>query len=379
MKKRYLWLLVVVLVVLSLGCSLTEKAQEVGEQAEELVEQAQDLAEDAGESTEGSGGEGADGETGETGADSGGEGIDFDSADLEGLDSYHTIMIMRFELEDGTVEETRMEMFATREPAAHRMIMTGGLSADGGSMEIIQIGDQQWIQMGEEWIQSQISEEDAGSFEDSLFFSLEDVGGEMLEKAEYLGKETVNGISTRHYLMDKQWMEMMEAVGGMTPGEIGEIESAKMELWIADQGDLPAFAVRMENEVTGLMMEDEKITTYFMSVDVTDINKDMTIEPPAEATSDGLPDDIPAYPNATNQSTMMGMISFETVDDFDTVVDFYAVGLVSAGWSKAEGGMSMEGLVMDTWTKDARTLQLNITTDEDTGEVSVLMMIEGEE
>ena len=135
----------------------------------------------------------------------------------------------------------------------------------------------------------------------------------------------------------------------------------------------------MENEVTGSMMEDEKLTTYFMSVDVTDINKDMTIEPPAEATSDGLPDDIPAYPNATNQSTMMGMISFETVDDFDTVVDFYAVGLVSAGWSKAEGGMSMEGLVMDTWTKDARTLQLTITTDEDTGEVSVLMMIEGEE
>ncbi len=378
MKKQYLGWLLTVLVVLSLGCSLgslTEKAQEVGEQAEELVEQAEDLAENAEKLTEGAGGEEEDAPEAESDE---GE-IELDPAALEGLDSYRTIMIMRFEAEDGTIEETRMEMSATREPAAHRIVMAGGLSADGDSMEIIQIGNQQWMQMGGEWMQTQISDEDVSSFEENLPFSPDDVQADMLEEAEYLGKETINGIRTRHYLLDKQLLEMMEATGGMAPGEVGEVESAKMELWIADQGDLPAFAVRMESEVEGLEMGDEKVAKYFMSWDVTDINADITIEPPAEATNGGLPEDIPAYPNATNQTTMMGMTSFEVGDDFETVVDFYAAELVSAGWSKAEGGMSMEGLVMDPWTKDERTLQLTISSDDDTGEVSVLIMIEGEE
>ncbi|MEA3310516.1 MAG: hypothetical protein U9Q70_13560 [Chloroflexota bacterium] len=383
MQKRYLWLLVSVLLVLSLGCSLgslTEKAQEVGEQAEELAEQAQELAEDAENLTEGLGGE-TEAEAGESvpEAEADAEEIELDAAALAGLDSYRTIMIMRFETEDGTVEETQMEMAATRDPAAHQIIMTGGFSADGSSMEIIQIGNHQWMKMGEEWMQTELSDEDVSSFEDNLPFSPDDVQEDMLEQAEYQGKETVNGIHTRHYLLDKQVMEMMGAMSGMTPGNTGEVESAKMELWIANQSGLPAFTVRMESAVEGMVMEDEEVTSYFMSWNVTDINTDMTIEPPAEATSGGLPDDIPGYPNATNETVMMGMISFGTADDFDTVVDFYAAELVSAGWSKAEGGMSMEGLVMDTWTKDERTLQLNITTDEDTGEVSVMLMVEGEE
>ena len=381
MRKRYLWLLVGVLVVLSLGCSLgglTEKAKEVGELATELSEQVEDPSEDAEKPAEGSGGETA-AEEGVTEAESEEEEIELDPAGLEGLDSYRTIMLMRFEAEDGTVEETRMEMSATREPAAHRMVMTGGLSADGGGMEIIQIGNQQWIQMGGEWMQTQVSDEDISSFEENLPFSADDVQADTLEKAEYLGKETINGIRTRHYLVDKQLMEMMDAMRGMTSGEVGEVESAKMELWIADQSDLPAFAVRMESEVEGLDMGDEKLAKYFMSWNITDINKDITIEPPAEAMSGGLPEDIPLYPNATDQTTMMGMTSFEVADDFETVVDFYTAELASAGWSKAEDGMSMEGLVMDTWTKDERTLQLTITADDDTGEVSVLIMLEGEE
>ncbi len=381
MRKRYLWLLVGVLVVLSLGCSLgglTEKAKEVGELATELSEQVEDPSEDAEKPAEGSGGE-TEAEEGVTEAESDEGEIELDPAGLEGLDSYRTIMLMRFEAEDGTVEETRMEMSATREPAAHRMVMTGGLSADGGGMEIIQIGNQQWIQMGGEWMQTQVSDEDISSFEENLPFSADDVQADTLEKAEYLGKETINGIRTRHYLVDKQLMEMMDAMRGMTSGEVGEVESAKMELWIADQSDLPAFAVRMESEVEGLDMGDEKLAKYFMSWNITDINKDITIEPPAEAMSGGLPEDIPLYPNATDQTTMMGMTSFEVADDFETVVDFYTAELASAGWSKAEDGMSMEGLVMDTWTKDERTLQLTITADDDTGEVSVLIMLEGEE
>lgn len=189
MQKRYLWLLVSVLLVLSLGCSLgslTEKAQEVGEQAEELAEQAQELAEDAENLTEGLGGE-TEAEAGESvpEAEADAEEIELDAAALAGLDSYRTIMIMRFETEDGTVEETQMEMAATRDPAAHQIIMTGGFSADGSSMEIIQIGNHQWMKMGEEWMQTELSDEDVSSFEDNLPFSPDDVQEDMLEQAEY--------------------------------------------------------------------------------------------------------------------------------------------------------------------------------------------------
>lgn len=263
-----------------------------------------------------------------------------------------------------------MEMKATRDPAAQHIIVTGD-ATEGQSVEIVQIGNQQWLRFGEEWIQTEADEAEALNFEEDLPFSLEDIEEQTWDDAAFVGQETVNGISTRHYrVQDMGWESFLTAEA--------EIESATAEYWIADEANLPAFPVKMVVEISGKDTDvEDDLRTYFMSMEVTDVNADLVIEPPAEAESGGLPEDIPLYPNRKNQTSMGGMLVFETEDAFESVADFYASEMEAAGWSLEEGGMSTEDMVMQTWTKDGRSAQVMISVDE--GVVSVTVIIgEGE-
>ena len=379
MKKQYLGILVAFLLVFSLGCSLgglTEKAQEAKEQAEGLVEQAEELAEEAEGLTGGADNAEEPAPEAESELESEEESAaeeEIEIGSLEGLDSYRLTMEITFEMTDGSVERNVMEISATRNPDAYMFIMTNtGDSEEAGNMQMIRIGNQQWMQMGDEWMQTQVSEEDVSNFEEEMPFSADDMSGDMLDSGEYLGKEKINGINTRHYRIEELTDAMMGGAG------LSEIENATQEVWIADESGFPAFVVRMKSEVESADMQGDGISKYTMFMEVSDVNADFTIEAPAEAMEGGLPEDIPVYPNATNQTVMMGMVTFEVEDDFEAVSDFYTTELEGAGWSKAEGGMAMEGMVMDTWTKEERSLQLTITADDDTGEVSVMLIVEDE-
>lgn len=384
MKRKYGFGLIVVLLIVALGCSLgglVEGVQEAGEQAQELAEQAEELA---GESGDGEATEEAIEEEATTEPESEAspeetadeeappEPVELDPDALEGLDSYRSKIVVRTESVDGTVEEMTIEAAATRDPAAQHFIITGAMEEEE-RMEIIQIGNQQWIQFGEDWMQTEADEEDALDFEENLFFSMEDIDQETLDDAKYLGKETVNGIRTRHYLIEETMWD------ALVPEE-GEVEEAKADVWVADEADLPAFIVRMVVEVTGEGTDESDFKSYSMSMEVMDINADIIIEPPEGAESGGLPEDIPVYPNQQNRTSMGGMLNFETEDDFDTVVDFYTSEMEAAGWSTVEEeNMSMETMVMQTWTKDDRSVELMISLDEETAVTSVTIILdEGE-
>ena len=392
MRRKFGFGLIVMLLIVALGCSLgglIEGVQEAGEQAQELVEEAEDLAGELSEE-EPTGGateeetapepeseappeEEAAGETEPP------ESVEFDPEALEGLDSYRYSILIRSEMADGTVEEMVMEMAATRDPAAQHVVIKGA-AGEGESMEIVQIDNQQWIQFGEEWMQSEVSEEDAFDFDqEQLPFSVEDLDDETLDDANYVGKENVNGLPTRHYAMDRNILET-EVLGWESMVE--NLEDASMDVWIADKAGLPAFAVRTIVEVTGTAPEEQTdaVVKVYMSIDVTDVNADFTIEPPEGAESGGFPEDIPVYPNQQNRTSMSGMLNFETEDGFDTVVDFYASEMEAAGWSTVEEeNMSMETMVMQTWTKDDRSVELMISTDEESGITSVTLILDEEE
>jgi len=68
--------------------------------------------------------------------------------------------------------------------------------------------------------------------------------------------ETINGVRCKHYVVDK----------GMP--------ALHVEAWVADQPDLPPVLIR------GLRREIEKNVAIHTEVNLTDINKSLTIEPP---------------------------------------------------------------------------------------------------
>lgn len=284
-----------------------------------------------------------------------------DAEALKGLDSYRTTMTMRSEFEDGTAQEVSIRQEYIREPFATRMVMESvGEEEDpaAGQMEMIQVGTTQWINFGGQWMQSETTD-DASSFEDSLIDYDDFTSGLEEDDYEYLGRETVNGIKTKHYRLEVTSLEAL-ALGS-------DITEASSEIWIADESGLPTFTVRLIVTYKG-DIEADKPGTATISQDVYDVNQDFVIEPPAEALAGGLPEDVPMYPGGTELTTMSGMISFTAPDDAATVTAFYDEALVENGWEKDAEAF------MPTFQKEGRDLQLYIS-DEDTGGSSVVIMI----
>lgn len=69
-------------------------------------------------------------------------------------------------------------------------------------------------------------------------------------------EEMVNGIDCKHYVLDR------------------DVPTLHVEVWIADQIDLPPVLIR------GLRQEKEKNMDLYTEVNLTDINKPFTIQPP---------------------------------------------------------------------------------------------------
>lgn len=288
-----------------------------------------------------------------------------DAEALKGLDSYRTKMTMRSEYDDGTVTEVSILQEYIRDPYASRMVMesVGGEEDAAGTMEMIQVGTTQWINFGGEWMQSEATDDGSGFGEDTMI-NYDDITSDMGDDDyEYLGRETVNGIKTKHYRLNLTALEAAALGGGITEGS--------SEVWIADESDLPTFTVRMIVTYKG-DIETDKPGMATISQDVYDVNQDFTIEPPAEALAGGLPEDVPMYPGGTELTTMSGMVSFHAPDDAATVTTFYDEALVENGWEKDAEAF------MPTFKKEGRELQLYISDDE-AGGSSVVIMLATEE
>lgn len=339
--KRWMLLLVAALLVFSLACSVLGGGEETAEPG-----------------TSGEVGEGTpiSQETEEPVADDDDDAAPpvMDENALEGLDSYRSTSHVLMEADDGTVEEITIEQDAIRDPFAQRMVMRSEGEEGPASIEVIQIGDTQWMNFGEgDWMQTQVDETES-LLDDGLFSVDEFTSSAEDQDYEYLGKEQVNGVRTRHYRLNLDTLEMSALTGG------SDVNEVSAEIWVAAESDLPEFTVRFVMEFQG-EMEEGKPGTMTFTQEVYDINVEFTIEPPEGASETGLPDDVPMYPDATEVTSFAGFVNFHTADDVDTVTAFYDDELQSAGWAK--GGSEF----FPTWEKDERTLQLTITAGDDGG------------
>ena len=366
--KRAIWLPLVLLVLASLACSAfgaAEKAVEVGQEAATRAsEAATAVGEGVMDTPEGEESEEA---TQETEPDGSGESDEeatapkLDPDALSGLDSYRTRVRMEWVPEEGDPEGTSMEQAHTRDPQAQRFVVEGGT---GDDFEFVQIGEQAWYCAGGACSQAQADPEDLiAGFGEEMMFDPDDMADEA--NATFVGQEEVNGVQSRHYRLDLSAME----TALLAQGEVSDVES---NVWIADESGLPKFTVRFH--MTWNETREERSGSGELFYEVFDVNEPISIEPPEGAERSGLPEDVPAYPNAEDSFSMEGMTSFTASDDVSTVADFYAEGLEAQGWTMANEEDMGEDAVNQLWQKDERELMLMITSEE--GGSNVAIMIE---
>ncbi len=355
--KRWTFLLIAVLLFSSLACSLTgsketpdtspatEAPATSGEntpKGDNTTAQENNATPEA-QATQQENGDTADDETFPT----------LDPNAMAGLDSYRSKMTMTVVDTNDTTEKMEMEQEEVRDPLAKHIL----IHSDQGDIEMIQVDDTQWMRIGDSWMQSPVGDEEAFGDFGSLFIGADELSDVAQQNDyQYLGREKVNGIQTRHYQLkyDSTTMDIGE----------DEVTSGVADMWIADESSMPEFTVRFKLEANGAV--SGKQSQFTILQEVYDINKPITIEPPEEAQNIGLPEDIPMYPGATGVTSIGGMVVFSSEDDVATVSAFYIEKLESDGWTKTDG-MDTDGMVMRTYTKDSRTVQLSVTSGDDGG------------
>jgi hypothetical protein len=115
-----------------------------------------------------------------------------------------------------------------------------------------------------------------------FFDSFEDANGTV----EELGRETIRGVETTHYLVVFDMEELLE---NATPEERAEIEAQgplpidqlPIDLWISDDGLVYKYVIEMDGTD---LPEGESFESMIMEFEMFDYDADIVIEPPEEYT-----------------------------------------------------------------------------------------------
>ncbi len=341
MKKR-IWLVLSVLILASLACSLG------GGASEDVTEEATQPPASGGEEQETTAPDSGGGEE----ESEAGPALELDADVLSNLDSYRMHIAWTWTPDSGVGISAEMFQEATRDPAAQRMTMTSSEAPDQ-SIEWVQIDATTWLCSNGSCMQTEQTGEDALSgFGEGMEMAPEDIA-DMTEGSEYrfVGQEEVNGINTNHYELT------LSAAQAAAMTQSAEVTDFSADIWVADEADLPHFAVRTEMSWTGT---SEGVSGQGeMLMEVYDVNAAFTIEPP-EGAGAGFPENVPEYPNASGLTMMEGFISFTVTDDVATVADYYRNELAAIGWT-LESDDDLGGMIMQSWNLSGQSLSLMVS------------------
>jgi hypothetical protein len=354
---RFEWFLLLTLLLgLTLSCSLGGLAGGKDEQAsppaevpaggEQVV--ATEAAPGGGEETE---------EVEEPEEEEEDVGLSSISSGLQSLDSYRSYFKMTSESStsgEGAQSVLEMDMEYVRDPFAQRVIIRGGDMGLGEGLESVQIGDQRYIILGEGQCMSSSAGEDEEI--DMELFHIDDAIGGLEHARRVRPDETVNGILCRHYAFDEK------AVAGWSA-----FTQAEGEMWVAVDGE---YVVRYTLQAEGKnpITNDEGHIEW--EYEVRNANASIVIEPPADCKA--AESDFPIMADAANMSAMGGFVTYESGSSFDDVLSFYQEQMVAEGWSEEGDAFVSSGTAMLNYTKDGRTVTVNLT--ESDGKVSVTII-----
>ena len=186
------------------------------------------------------------------------------------LSSYRSNITWRVSQADTVIQEVTMNMAETTSPSARQIEM----SSNQGDFGLIQIEDTIYVNVGGAW--QQIPAAGAGAMMEQMIFTPEEItdmtsGDEVT--FEFIGAEQVNGIATNHYRLAFDPTNLPEEMAA------GDVTNMNAEIWVANQPDLPSFAVRMQISYTG-DFEGQTGSVFNLVWDVSDVNSGIVIEAP---------------------------------------------------------------------------------------------------
>ncbi len=275
---------------------------------------------------------------------------------LQALDSYRSHFKMTF---DGTTGGDagqwvfEMDIEYVREPFAQHIVIRGGDT--GEALESTQIGDQQYVVFGEGQCIS--SSADEGDAMDAEIFEPDDVIGGLENARRVRPDERVNGILCRHYTFDETgvaWAGFAHAEG---------------EVWVAVEGD---YVVKYTMQADGKNPTTGDEGHIEWEYEVRDVNKPIAIEPPPGC--EAAESEFPIMPDATDMTTMGGMVMYTSASSFDDVLAFYQEQMPANGWSDTGDVSVASDTAMLSYTKDGRTATITLTSED--GKASVFIMSE---
>ena len=251
----------------------------------------------------------------------------------------------------------------TSDPKAHHLSMSTPDSSDPtktGAFEVWQIGDTSYMKSGEDAECVSFSTEGAekeiqkGAFNPSMLGSIED--------AKYVGRETINGIPTKHYKYNSK------------SGMLAALAEASGETWVATDG---GYVVKDTVKWTGggglfgLGASTTATGDGSWTWELSDVNKPIEIKPPEGCEGSQL--DLPIMPVAKEKTRFGDMTSYKTVGTLAEAAQFYKDELAAAGWKPEGEPTAMDELIMLNYVKDAQKLSVMISGTE--GDVDVILTV----
>lgn len=304
-------------------------------------------------------------------------------AALEALDSYRLVVnfsSVGTDADSNPIDDSgEIIIEYTKEPPARRMVIgfvdNTDPAAEQESIETFQIGQDMYMYGGEEtgWMRI-ATEESPFDDPDLAMLSSGDIFTNLEEMKRVRPDEEINGIDSRHYTFDEKVLERLF----LEPG--GDV-TATGDVWIAkDGGFVTKYVLTIQvNDGNGGMLDPNMANgTLEMSFELQDVNSDIQIELPEEATAGlslaGFEDqEFPAPPGSTTQMAGGQMVVLQTEAPIEEVIAFYETTLADMGWTKDEqGSMSFEGMSSLSFTKDGATLSVLITSDDSTGLTQIM-------
>jgi hypothetical protein len=376
-KKRGWFILFSVILITTLGCSITDF---VGNQVEDLVEdqipggdEIQDLVEDIPGEVEDlipNDDEEAveqpleDVEEALSGAL---DELTITSNDLSQLTSYRVTYIADSDgqSDTGNPLKQHIEIYQdviNPENTMHERLSASGSGIDSatGNLHIFIVGDQTYMfdpsNPDFPCIMMSGGEE---LFSDIQFLDPDDYFDIIQTETLLESGVMINGVLTNHYKV------------GSTGIDIDDITSQVGDIWLAQDGE---YIVRYYGEAEGTFDTGEETGTGSVRwrYDLHDIDQVPSIQLPPECLEQQQATEaVPIPGNATNKEILSGLVSFESPDTPDQVAEFYRQRLPDEGWTITED-QTIGPLVMMSATKVGDTLQIVISTGEPAGSTVII-------
>ena len=137
-------------------------------------------------------------------------------------------------------------------------------------------------------------------------------------------------------------------------------------MWVATASKL---TVRAVAQLKGQDKASGKTVTLDLSSDLTDINAEIAIKPPAGVEKAQTPSDLPIMPGATDQVAIMGMVSYKVAATVDQVSAFYKAEMPKLGWKSVAA--TIPGFL--NFDKDGRQAQIAIVTKDNVTAIAIVL------